>query len=532
MKKLLLSLAAVFCFGILFAREWRCRGVVTDSCHRTPVPYAVVYVHRTPFGTVADNLGRFSLSAPDSVRVDTLVVAAEGFELRYLAASDIRDRGEANIRLIPDAARHLQPEIASKIAESPNSPLKMVAKIARGIIDDWLPLGDARTNKFDLGRIQTFPTVNPVEGFRLRLGAASNARLSPRFFVKGYVAYGFKDKKPKYRGEAAYSFDEKAYHENEFPKNNLRLVYENDIYAPGDAHPRDANDFLLSAYRLAHNQMTYRRFADLSYEREFQNGLAPTLWLRKSRIRAQSNLLNMLPRTDDNTPRNRQTLNLAQAGFSLRYSFREAYLQEKRKRSSVEMLSPVFLLGYSVGTFNGPESNSPYHRLDFSAQKRFLLGNAGRLDVVGEFSKLWNIAPVPLLLFPAQRMEHAIENKGSFLTQSLEFPADEQYVLRATFVAEELFLSGTEVSEGLHAREFFSMKIAYGKLNEKNYPLDNRGIYPLPPMSCRYNEIPYVEGSLGITGIFGLLRVEYVHRFTHRDTPNALLGLLRVDIPL
>ncbi len=68
--------------------------------------------------------------------------------------------------------------------------------------------------------------------------------------------------------------------------------------------------------------------------------------------------------------------------------------------------------------------------------------------------------------------------------------------------------------------------------NEKNYPLDNRGIYPLPPMSCRYNEIPYVEGSLGITGIFGLLRVEYVHRFTHRDTPNALLGLLRVDIAL
>lgn len=41
-----------------------------------------------------------------------------------------------------------------------------------------------------------------------------------------------------------------------------------------------------------------------------------------------------------------------------------------------------------------------------------------------------------------------------------------------------------------------------------------------------------MEGTIGITNILGLLRVEYVHRFTYRDHPEALLGKVRVDVTL
>jgi hypothetical protein len=44
-----------------------------------------------------------------------------------------------------------------------------------------------------------------------------------------------------------------------------------------------------------------------------------------------------------------------------------------------------------------------------------------------------------------------------------------------------------------------------------------------------------VEGSIGLTNILGLLRVEYVHRFTYRNLPDGSLGklgMVRVDVTL
>jgi hypothetical protein len=35
-----------------------------------------------------------------------------------------------------------------------------------------------------------------------------------------------------------------------------------------------------------------------------------------------------------------------------------------------------------------------------------------------------------------------------------------------------------------------------------------------------------------LTNLLGLLRIEYVHRFTYRDHPDALLGRVRVDVTL
>lgn len=58
---------------------------------------------------------------------------------------------------------------------------------------------------------------NYVEGARLKVGGMTTANLSKHWFTKGYVAYGFKDKKWKYDAEVEYSFNEKKYHAKEFP---------------------------------------------------------------------------------------------------------------------------------------------------------------------------------------------------------------------------------------------------------------------------------------------------------------------------
>jgi hypothetical protein len=76
------------------------------------------------------------------------------------------------------------------------------------------------------------------------------------------------------------------------------------------------------------------------------------------------------------------------------------------------------------------------------------------------------------------------------------------------------------------------LRAAYGRLSDQNNPELTTNIFEFPLNSYQYGSQPYIEGTVGITNILGLLRVEYVHRFTYRDHPDALLGKIRVDVTL
>lgn len=513
------------------AQETLLKGVVVNAKYHTSVPYAVLFIQGTAVGTVADNIGEFSLVVPDSLTGGRLMIVRSGFKLTVLSL-DEHDTGGLIVALPPDEHMDKIQALKDSLAESPGKFSTFLSKAVEFVENDWIPLGDAETNRFDLGRIQTFPTYNPVEGIRLRVGAASNSRLSPHFFVNGYVAYGFIDQKFKYRGEAVYSFNKKVYHEDEFPKNNLRLAYENDLYSPGDMHPYAMNDLLLITIRRAKNEATYRNFAEINYEREYKNGLAYTWRVRRSRFIPQGKLKFDWDFEEEEVLTSSE-LNIADVGLQLRYSVREAYDQQKRKRIPLEMMPPVFFLSHTIGINNFMGGEVAYHRTDFSAQKRFLLRGIGRLDVVGDVMKVWDKVPFPLLVYPNQRFRHRIENNFFFLNRSLEFVADEQYTLRMTFVGDDLLLAKIPIADLLQIRELLSLRAAYGRLSDKNNPaVSPDGLYYFPAVSHQYDNVPYIEGTIGITNILGLLRVEYVHRFTYRDHPNALRGAFRVDVTL
>ncbi|WP_298646433.1 DUF5686 family protein [uncultured Proteiniphilum sp.] len=524
----LISLASV-CASV-FAQDTLVKGVVIDAKYRTPVPYAALFVQGTPVGTVANNIGEFSFTIPDSLTNRQLLVVRERFELISLSL-DNRDPDELIIALQPDDFAERSQTLRDSLLGNSSGFGAFLTKAVKFVTNDWIPLGNPETNRFDFGRIQTIPTYNPMEGIRLRAGIASNSRLSPHFFVRGYAAYGFKDQRFKYRGEAIYSFTEKAYHEDEFPKNNLRWVYENDLYSPGEMHPYALNDLLLITYKRSFNEATYRNFAEINYEREYKNGLAHTFRVRRSRLVPQGEL--QFDRQYDDMVIPDDALRTTDVGVLLRYSVREAYDQQKRKRISLEMTSPVFFLSYTIGVKGFMGGEVPYHRTEFSAQKRFLLGRAGRLDAVGEVMKIWDKVPFPLLVYPNQRYRYHIENNFFFLNRALEFVADEQYTLRMTFVGNDFLLAKMALTDQLQLKELISLRASYGRLSDKNNPaLSPEGLYRFPSVSYLYDAVPYVEGTIGITNILGLLRVEYVHRFTYRHHPDALLGAFRVDVTL
>lgn len=511
----------------LYGQNTCYKGIVIDAEYKTPIPYAAVFVEYTQIGVIADNVGEFTFQVPDSLKNNRLTSVGEGYRLTYLSPENV-DRAALHIELQPQAQVPSSPLGGGAV--KPGKFGSLLNKTVRLVMNDWIPLGDPETNKFDFGRIQTLPTYNSIEGVRLRAGIASNARLSPHFFVKGYLAYGFRDQQFKYRGEAIWSFDRKAYHDEEFPKNNLRLIYEKELYSPGEMHPRALNDLLLITYRRSLNEATYRNFAEINYEREYKSGLAHTVWLRRARMIPEGALRFEELRGD--MILSAQELNTAEIGLQLRYSVREAYVQKKRKRRPIEMTSPVFFLSHTIGQYDYFGEEKPFQRSEFSAQKRFLIGSAGRLDAVGEVMKIWNAVPFPLLVYPNQRQRHHIENNAFFLNRALEFMADEQVTLRTTFVGDDLFLSKIPLLNRFGIKELLSLRASYGRLSHKNDPEQSADLYRFPAVSYRYGSAPYLEGTIGFTNILGLLRVEYVHRFTYRDHPDALLGKIRVDVTL
>ena len=71
----------------------------------------------------------------------------------------------------------------------------------------------------------------------------------------------------------------------------MRLVYEKDLYSPGEMHPRALNDLLLITYRRSLNEATYRNFAEVNYEREYKSGFSHIVWMRKARLVPEGALL-------------------------------------------------------------------------------------------------------------------------------------------------------------------------------------------------------------------------------------------------
>lgn len=99
-KFVLFVLTAVF-GPALFSQNILYQGKVIDAVYRTPVAYAAVYIQGTSYGTVADNVGEFSFTAPDSLQHIQLVIMRQDFKISYLSL-DPQSRTDLLIALRPD----------------------------------------------------------------------------------------------------------------------------------------------------------------------------------------------------------------------------------------------------------------------------------------------------------------------------------------------------------------------------------------------------------------------------------------------
>lgn len=410
-------------------------------------------------------------------------------------------------------------------------------RIINLMFSGFIPIGDEKSPYFYYGPLNTTISHNGLEGFRVRAGGMTTARLNKHLLGMGYVAYGFDDHRFKYKGRLEYSFHEKKDFMNEFPIHSLRLEVTEDRYQYGQQYLFTQQDnMLLSVKRQADNMIGYFRNTEFTYTNETYSGLSLTAIVR-NRFNEPSRFIPMVRNDKSGTPAN--GIRQGELEIGLRYAPGEKFSQHKWNRQSMTPEKPVFTLNHSFSEKGFMGSDYSIQHTELSYHQRLHAAPFGHFDVALKAGKIWGQTPYPLLIIPNANLSYTYR-KESFETLSpMEFLFDQHLTWDITWKMEGLVTNRIPAIKNLALREALYFRGIWGSLEDYNDPRkDTSGnIYLFPTtysksVGTEMGNTPFMEAGVGIDNIFRLLSISYFQRLTYKNTPEVTLRGIRICVEL
>lgn len=369
-------------------------------------------------------------------------------------------------------------------------------------------VGLGKKKRVELGNISQMISYNRLEGTRLRIGGRTTTALNNHFSVKGYVAYGLKDEKIKYRGDIIYSLNRKKDSFEEFPKSLVSFTYVDDFNIPGEDLLTSNRDRIFhSISHTAVESMSRQRIAKLSFEQEFESRFSMGLMLKYMHDSPHG-----LIRYDE--------YDVSEAGLSLRYAPGEKYIQLGDKRRYLKRGDYELEISHRIGINNLFGSDYNYNITEFNASKRFYLPkNVGNIELGISGGKIWDNVPFPILFIPQGNQSYIFSQKNYNLIDFYEFATDRYLAANLNFQVNNSPFNW--ISSKLKIKTHIGGKILYGPLSEKNSP--EAELFHDEVQT--FGDTPYLELNIGFSNIFRFLRVDYVRRATYTDK-DCLKGSL------
>ena len=450
----------------------------------------------------------------------------------------------AQVRQVPLTKQESTMDIfMNRIEQIPG--FKYVIFGAKALIENFVETGSKEhPSKVDIGPINTMITSNYVNGTRFRLSAMTTGNLSPHWSFSGYGAYGTKDKKWFYSGQAAYSFNKRQYVLWEFPKHYLAFKYTYDVMSPSDKYLMTDKDNMFVGWKWATvDQMSYLRDATLTYELETNTGFSVNAMARHRNDQPagmlqywRNNGATAGQLDTDNTLVH--DITTSELGITLRYAPGETFVNSKQRRIPVSLDAPIFTLSHTTGFKGVLGGDYNFNLTELSMRKRFWFASWGKLDVTMRAGAQWNTVPFPLLNLPMANLSYITQNNESFnLINNMEFLNDRYASLALSYDMNGKLFNRIPLIKKLKWREMFRIRGLWGTLTDKNNPYKSHNpdlfLFPMRngvPTSYVMGKTPYIEASIGIYNIFKLLHIEYVRRLTYTDIPGIQKGGIRFMI--
>lgn len=383
-------------------------------------------------------------------------------------------------------------------------------------------------SKIDLGPINTLISFNTVEGVRLRAGGMTMAPLNPHLFAKGYVAYGTKDHKWKYRADIEYSFAKKKRHSYQWPRHGFYISSSYDLDFLGQHYLfTNQDNIFLSLKRMESILATYKSELSGGYILELPNNFSVEAGVDRT-VQHATQWVPFEFANGISNPRFTQ----ASMNLTLRYAPGEKFVQGRTQRMPVNMDAWVFQLSQEYGPKGFLGADFTLNRTELSIQKRLWMSAFGYMDIILKAGKIWNGVYYPALLWPNANISYTIQKESYSLMNPMEFANDEYASLDFSYFGNGVLFNRVPFLKRLKLREAFTFKALMGSLSDKNNPEYNTELYKFPSFALaqKMKSTPYMEIGVGLDNIFTFLRVDYVWRLTYLDNPGIDKNGLRVSL--
>ena len=370
-----------------------------------------------------------------------------------------------------------------------------------------------------------FNTVsyNSLEGVRLRIGGMTTTNLHPKWFMNGYMAFGFRDLRLKYNATLIRSFNEKDYHPYESLRHALYLTSYYDVEVPGQTYSLFDRDNVFMSFSMGNptQRMQYVRRTKIHYEKEWANRFSINTWLQHENNEAAGDLHYERINADGSLS-NVKYYNNLEYGLQLRFAPGEPLYNNRLGKESPFNLAkdaPVISLTHTMGLM---ENRFFYNRTEISAEKRFWLSAFGHIDATVQTGIIWNQVPYPKLYIPNSNQSLFLTPKSFSLMQPMEFMMDQYVAFFGTYYLKGWILNRVPLIKKLRLREVLAFNAVYGGLSQKNNPLlMHEGLYVMPEGCSPMGKTPYMEMSVGVENILKFIRVDWVHRLSYTEGLSA-----------
>ena len=379
--------------------------------------------------------------------------------------------------------------------------------------------------KFEFGPIINTFANNNFEGARFRVGFRTTPYFSRNTVTQAYVAYGTKDEIFKYGLKETYIAERRHWtvFTGEFRHDVEQVALLDNDFLP------DNNLFVAASRwgRFTEGRAILRDLASASIQRDLFHGFTATLTARYQGIKPL-HAFSYYATPDHTTsgPIGRD-LSLSEAVFEARYAPDENLVQAENRRRAIGLKKwPVFTFRYTFGSRNWMrDSNHPrYQKYNLLVTHSVSLGHFGRLAYRVEGNYIPDPVPYIILKTPLGN-ETPFFNINSFnLMRYFEFVTDRSVSLRLDQHFEGIILNAIPGIRRFNWRLVATANALYGGLTEANQnqlpPFDMQG-NPLRRLNALTRDTPYIEAGYGIENIFKFVRVDFIHRLTYRDLPDA-----------
>ena len=379
----------------------------------------------------------------------------------------------------------------------------------------YIPTAKKRSDsKFDIGPVFNIFSYNHQEGWRLRLGGMSKAELSPRNFIEGYAAYGFRDKRPKGNLLLTHTFDDKDRHSHEAPFSSISLNATYELQTPGQSYENFDRDNIMSS---SDNEMNVQYVAQgmLRFRKEWKNHMRFDTWLAARHYEPSGSLVYLEYQEDGSL---KKVDFFTEAEWHVGLSFTPNFSPGTRRRETQSNLrkdAPSISIGHTVDLVDGVRW---VHSTDISADKRIWLSSFGHIDAKLSAGAIWNRAPYTRLYIPSGNSSIWVSNNSFNSMRPMEFIMDRYVAFFASYHLKGWILNRIPLINRLRLREVMGFNFLYGTLTDKNnVSIDPTGLYMPPPDTKPFDQGPFMEYSIGIENILRILRIDFVRRLTYID---------------